>query len=138
VLQAAFLPGGAVVGPGHARAGGGCGQDDPPPPLGGQVQVTLAEHDRLRGAQGGVVEADVEGFQVLPPAAESRTAASSFLAWAGLTTTRRSTLWATAGVVHWMRSTGLVAKWPCSTASTTSGQLGQARGSSLKTRLVGA
>jgi hypothetical protein len=35
------------------------------------VQVTVAEHHRLRRAQRGEVQAGVEGFQVLPPAAES-------------------------------------------------------------------
>ena len=42
VLQAAFLAGGAVVGPGCARAGGGGGQDDPPPAFLRQVQVARA------------------------------------------------------------------------------------------------
>ncbi len=71
VLQAAFLAGGAVVGPGGAGAGGGGGQVDPAPALGGQVQVGLAEHDGLRGSQGGVVQAGVERFQVRAPVAES-------------------------------------------------------------------
>jgi hypothetical protein len=37
VLQTAFLAGGAVVGPGGARAGCGGGQDDPAPALPRQV-----------------------------------------------------------------------------------------------------
>jgi hypothetical protein len=43
---------------------------DPPPALLRQVQVAVAEHDRLRGAQRGVVQAGEEGFQVLTPAAQ--------------------------------------------------------------------
>src|ERR1019366_974746 len=48
MLQASFLPGGTVIGPAPPGAGGGGCQDDPAPSLGGQVQVGLAEHDRLR------------------------------------------------------------------------------------------
>jgi hypothetical protein len=66
-----LLAGGAVVGPRAARAGGGGGQVDPPPPVLRQVQVGLAEHDRLRGAQRRVVQAGEKSFQVLPPVAES-------------------------------------------------------------------
>ena len=52
-------------------AGGGGGQDDPPPPLRRQVQVGLAEHDRLRRAQRGVVQAAVERLQVRAPVRQS-------------------------------------------------------------------
>jgi hypothetical protein len=45
-------------------------QDDPHPSLLRQAQVTLAEHDRLRWAQGGVAQAGVERFQVRSPIAE--------------------------------------------------------------------
>ena len=48
-------------------AGGGGGQDDPPPPRPRQVQVGLAEHDRLRRAQRRVVQAGEERFQVRAP-----------------------------------------------------------------------
>jgi hypothetical protein len=71
VLQAAFLPGGAMVGPGPTRAEGGSGLDDPAPALLRQVQVALAGHHGLRGPQRGVLQASVERFQVLPPAAQS-------------------------------------------------------------------
>src|ERR1700723_2006944 len=57
ILRAAFLAGGAVVGPAPSGAGGGGGQVDPPPAVARQVQVTLAENDRLRRAQRGVVQA---------------------------------------------------------------------------------
>jgi len=53
-----------------AREAGG-GQDDPPPPLRWQVQVGLAEHDRLRGSQRGVVQAAVERLQVRAPVRQS-------------------------------------------------------------------
>jgi hypothetical protein len=66
------------------------------------VMVTLAEHDRLRRARRCVVQTCEERLRELPPGPDSpRTAASRSLAWAGLRTTRRSTLAATAGVVHW-------------------------------------
>jgi hypothetical protein len=71
VLQAAFLAGGAMVGPGRARPGGGGGQDDPPPPVPRQVQVAVAERHGLRGAQGGVVQAGGDRCQMLPPAGQA-------------------------------------------------------------------
>jgi hypothetical protein len=49
VLQAAFLAGGALVGPGPPGPGRRGGQDDPSPPGPRQVQVGLAEHDPSDG-----------------------------------------------------------------------------------------
>ena len=80
------------------------------------MQVVLAEHDGFGGAQGGVVQAGVEALQVRAPVRQAPTATSRDRACAGLTTTRRSTLAATPGAVHWTRSTGLEGRWPCSTA----------------------
>jgi hypothetical protein len=48
-------------------------------PFFGRRKVTLAEHDRLRWAQGGVAQAGVERFQVRSPVAEPRRATSRFL-----------------------------------------------------------
>jgi hypothetical protein len=44
------------------------------------------------------------------------TAGPSMAPWAGPATTRRSTVWATAGVFHWIRSIGLEASSRNSTA----------------------
>jgi hypothetical protein len=57
VLRAPFLPGGAVVDPAPSGAGRGGGHYDPAPSLLRQVQVGLAEHDRLRRPQRGVIRA---------------------------------------------------------------------------------
>jgi hypothetical protein len=67
VLQAAFLAGGALVGPGPPGPRCRGRKDDPPPPGLGQVQVGLAEHDRLRRAQRRVVKDGEERLQVLAP-----------------------------------------------------------------------
>ena len=67
VLQAAFLAGGALVGPGPPGPRRRGRQDDPSPPGPGQVQVGLAEHDRLRRAQRRVVKGGEESLQVLSP-----------------------------------------------------------------------
>jgi hypothetical protein len=47
------------------------------------VQVTLAKQDGLRGAQGGVAQACVEGFQVRSAVAEPADGDRRFRAWAG-------------------------------------------------------
>jgi hypothetical protein len=64
VLEAAGLAGGAVVGP--VLAGPGCrgGQVDAAPAAAGKPAVGFFEHDGFGGAQVGVVQAAVEGFQV--------------------------------------------------------------------------
>ena len=67
VLQAAFLAGGALIGPGPPGPRCRGRKDDPPPPAPGQVQVGLAEHDRLRRAQRRVVKDGEERFQVRSP-----------------------------------------------------------------------
>ncbi len=58
------LAGGAVVGPVAAGPGRGGGQVDAAPAAAGEMAVALAEHHGLRRAQGRVVQAGVEGFQV--------------------------------------------------------------------------
>ena len=65
VLGAAGLAGGAVVGPVLAGPGGGGGQVDAAPAAAREPAVGLFEHDGFGGAQVGVVQAAVEGFQVL-------------------------------------------------------------------------
>ena len=65
VLEAAFFPAGAVVGPFGSGAGLGGGQVDPAPAAGRQHAVGFAQGDRLGGAQRGVVQAAEERLQVL-------------------------------------------------------------------------
>jgi hypothetical protein len=73
-----------------------------------QVHLALAEHDRLRRAQRGVVETGEEGFQVLPPAAQRPDGSEEDPDLGRADHHPPIDTLGDGGVVHWMRSTD----WP--------------------------
>ncbi len=77
VLQAAFLAGGAVVGPIRPGREADAARTIRPQPCAGKSQVALAEHDGLRWPQRGVVQAGVERSRCAPAVTEPPEAARS-------------------------------------------------------------